>query len=65
MHLLYQIAVVVEVELLFMIVMKIIYQAQSAAVNNTQSNAILNYALTNASKCKLIIRKRIKIYFTN
>jgi hypothetical protein len=39
--------------------------AQSAAVNNTQSNAIINYAVTKASKCKLIIRKRIKIYFTN
>jgi hypothetical protein len=50
-----------------MIVMKIIYQAQSAAVNNTKSNAFINnYAAINASQCKLIIRKkRIKIDFTN
>jgi hypothetical protein len=58
--------VVVEMELLFMIVMKIIYQAQSAAVNNTKSNAFINYAATKASQCKLIIKKTIiKIYFTN
>jgi hypothetical protein len=49
-----------------MIVMKIIYQAQSAAVNNTKSNAFINYAATKASQCKLIIKKTIiKIYFTN
>ena len=41
-----------------MIVMMIIYQAQSTAVNNTKSNAFINYAATKASQCKLIIRKK-------